>query len=153
MRNPRTITPQEAQPCSIPLTSDREISPWATTCGVHYFHKAGGNLNLVLLHPSSGYGRMWELTAGYLDRRFSVYAPDQRGHGDSGRPDGEYSAEELAKELREVVDRLGLKRVVVGGHSLGGRATRFERGSHVSMLSSIDKAVGLAGGGAPLPGG
>lgn len=64
---------------------------------------------------------MWEQTAGYLDQRFSVYAPDQRGHGDSGRPDGEYSAEEYAAELRAMVDKWGLKRIVVGGHSLGGR--------------------------------
>ena len=88
---------------------------------IHYFRKAGGDTNLVLLHPSSGYGRMWELTAGDLDPRFTLYAPDQRGHGDSGRPDGEYSAEELARDLRAVVEKLGLKRVVVGGHSLGGR--------------------------------
>jgi len=46
---------------------------------IHYFKKAGGDLNLVLLHPSSGYGRMWELTAGDLDPRFTVFAPDQRG--------------------------------------------------------------------------
>lgn len=88
---------------------------------IHYFKKAGGDLNLVLLHPSSGYGRMWELTAGDLDPRFTLYAPDQRGHGDSGRPDGEYSAEELARDLRAVVEKLGLRRIVVGGHSLGGR--------------------------------
>jgi 2-(acetamidomethylene)succinate hydrolase len=88
---------------------------------IHYFHRPGGDTNLVLLHPSSGYGRMWELTADHLDRRFSVYAPDQRGHGDSGRPDGEYSAEEYAGELRTIVGKWGLKRIVVGGHSLGGR--------------------------------
>ena len=88
---------------------------------IHYFKKAGGDLNLILLHPSSGYGRMWEPMAGDLDPRFTLYAPDQRGHGDSGRPDGEYSAEELARDLRAVVEKLGLKRVVVGGHSLGGR--------------------------------
>jgi 2-(acetamidomethylene)succinate hydrolase len=88
---------------------------------IHYFHRPGGDTNLVLLHPSSGYGRMWEQTAGHLDQRFSVYAPDQRGHGDSSRPDGEYSAEEYAHELRAVVDKWGLKRIVVGGHSLGGR--------------------------------
>lgn len=88
---------------------------------IHYFHRPGGDTNLVLLHPSSGYGRMWEQTAGHLDQRFSVYAPDQRGHGDSSRPDGEYSAEEYAQELRAVVDKWGLKRIVVGGHSLGGR--------------------------------
>jgi len=88
---------------------------------IHYFHRPGGDTNLVLLHPSSGYGRMWEATSNHLDQRFSVYAPDQRGHGDSGRPDGEYSAEEYARELRAMIDKWGLKRVVVGGHSLGGR--------------------------------
>ena len=88
---------------------------------IHYFKKAGGDLNLVLLHPSSGYGRMWELTAGDLDPRFTVFAPDQRGHGDSGRPNGEYSAEELARDLRAFIDSVGLKRIVIGGHSLGGR--------------------------------
>jgi pimeloyl-ACP methyl ester carboxylesterase len=88
---------------------------------IHYFHRPGGDTNLVLLHPSSGYGRMWERTAGHLDQRFSVYAPDQRGHGDSSRPDGEYSAEEYAHELRAIVAKWGLKRIVVGGHSLGGR--------------------------------
>ena len=88
---------------------------------IHYFKKAGGDLNLVLLHPSSGYGRMWELTAGDLDPCFTVFAPDQRGHGDSGRPDGEYSAEELARDLRAFIDSIGLKRIVIGGHSLGGR--------------------------------
>jgi len=41
---------------------------------IHYFKKAGGDLNLVLLHPSSGYGRMWELTAEHLDPRFTVTA-------------------------------------------------------------------------------
>ena len=97
---------------------DLKLSP---EMNIHYWLRPGNDINLVLLHPSSGYGRMWEQTAGYLDRRFAVYAPDQRGHGDSSRPDGEYSAEELARELRDTVDKWGLKRVVVGGHSLGGR--------------------------------
>lgn len=97
---------------------DLKLSP---EMNIHYWLRPGNDINLVLLHPSSGYGRMWELTAGHLDKRFTVYAPDQRGHGDSSRPDGEYSAEELARELRQMVDKWGLKRVVVGGHSLGGR--------------------------------
>jgi 2-(acetamidomethylene)succinate hydrolase len=97
---------------------DLDLSPGMK---IHYFHRPGGDTSLVLLHPSSGYGRMWEQTANHLDQRFSVYAPDQRGHGDSGRPDGEYSAEEYAHELRAMVDKWGLKRIVVGGHSLGGR--------------------------------
>src|SRR5437870_2667440 len=92
---------------------------------IRCFHSAGGALNLVLLHPSSGYGRMWELTASHLDRRFSIYAPDQRGHGDSSRPDGEYSAEELARDLRGVVDMLGLQHSVDHNmnHAADGKVT------------------------------
>jgi pimeloyl-ACP methyl ester carboxylesterase len=98
---------------------------------------------------------MWEVTASHLDPRFTVHAPDQRGHGDSGRPDGEYSAEELADDLRGLVGKLGLKRIVVGGHSLGGRvalvfAARYPEvtaglimvaGPHLSNFYQTRKAV------------
>ncbi len=109
---------------------------------IHYFKKAGGDLNLVLLHPSSGYGRMWELTAAHLDPRFMVYAPDQRGHGDSGRPDGEYSAEEMARDLRAMVDKLGLRRVVVGGHSLGGRVSLAFAAFYPEITSGLIMVAG-----------
>ena len=66
---------------------------------LHYYEWPGPRPNLVLLHPSSGYGRMWEWTANALGSSFHVYALDQRGHGDSGRPDGDYSAEEYAEDL------------------------------------------------------
>jgi 2-(acetamidomethylene)succinate hydrolase len=109
---------------------------------IHYFHRPGGDTNLVLLHPSSGYGRMWELTAGHLDPRFSVFAPDQRGHGDSGRPDGEYSAEENARELRAMVDQWGLKRIVVGGHSLGGRVALVFAAEYPEVTAGLIMVAG-----------
>jgi pimeloyl-ACP methyl ester carboxylesterase len=109
---------------------------------IRYFHRAGGDTRLVLLHPSSGYGRMWELTADHLDRRFSVYAPDQRGHGDSGRPNGEYSAEEYAHELRSIVDQWGLKRIVVGGHSLGGRVALIFAARYPEITAGLIMVAG-----------
>src|SRR5262249_60969403 len=66
---------------------------------VHYDEWPGPKPVLVFLHPSSGYGRMWEWTASHLASRFHIYALDQRGHGSSGRPDGDYSAEEYANDL------------------------------------------------------
>lgn len=92
---------------------------------LHYFHRPGSGTTLIFLHPSSGYGRMWQDTAAHLPPNFDVYALDLRGHGDSGRPDGEYSAEELARDLKVFVDKLGLGRVVVAGHSLGGRVALY----------------------------
>jgi 2-(acetamidomethylene)succinate hydrolase len=88
---------------------------------IHYFHRAGTGPVLIFLHPSSGYGRMWQETAAHLPAEYDVYALDQRGHGDSSRPDGEYSATELSRDLKLFVDKLGLRHVIVAGHSLGGR--------------------------------
>ena len=109
---------------------------------VHYYEWPGAGPHLVLLHPSSGYGRMWEATADALGARFHVIAPDQRGHGDSGRPDGDYSAEEYAEDLRLLLDALDVDRAVVAGHSLGGRVGMVLAATHPDRVL----ALGLVGG-------
>jgi 2-(acetamidomethylene)succinate hydrolase len=88
---------------------------------IHYFHRVGTGPTLIFLHPSSGYARMWQDTTANLPSDYNVVALDQRGHGDSSRPDGEYSAEELARDLKLFIDKLDLQRVILAGHSLGGR--------------------------------
>lgn len=107
---------------------------------MHYYEWPGPRPNLVLLHPSSGYGRMWESTANHLGSRFRVFALDQRGHGDSGRPDGDYSAEEYAEDLRLFFQAAGLDRAIVAGHSLGGRAGQVFAATspqHVQALALV----------------
>src|SRR5690606_35851185 len=52
-----------------------------------------------------------------------VIAPDLRGHGESAAPEGVYSMESLADDVRKLLDHLGLQRVVLLGHSLGGYVT------------------------------
>ncbi|MBV9595892.1 MAG: alpha/beta hydrolase [Chloroflexi bacterium] len=91
---------------------------------LRYYEWPGSGPNLVLLHGSSSYGLQWEWVADNLSDRFHVFALDQRGHGDSGRPDGEYSAEEYAEDVHQFVDTLGLGSIVIGGNSLGGRVSQ-----------------------------
>ena len=109
---------------------------------IHYYEWPGPRPNLVLLHPSSGYGRMWEATAGALGSRFHVYALDQRGHGDSGRPDGDYSAEEYAEDLLQFFQAVGIDKAVVAGQSLGGRVGQVFAAIHPQRI----QALGLVGG-------
>ena len=109
---------------------------------VHYYEWAGPKPNLVLLHPSSGYGRMWEWTVNHLGARFHVYALDQRGHGGSARPDGDYSAEEYAHDLIQFFDALGIDRAIVAGQSLGGRVGQVFAAEHPERI----QALGLVGG-------
>lgn len=91
---------------------------------LRYHEWPGPGPAVILLHGSSGYGLMWQGVADALGDRFHVFAPDQRGHGDSDRPDGDYSAEEYAEDVHQFIQALGLGRAVVGGHSLGGRVAQ-----------------------------
>jgi 2-(acetamidomethylene)succinate hydrolase len=109
---------------------------------LHYYEWPGPKPALILLHPSSGYGRMWEWTADALGDAFHVYALDQRGHGDSGRPDGEYSAEEYAHDLLLFFRAVGLDRAVVAGQSLGGRVGQVFAATHPEHV----QALALVGG-------
>ena len=109
---------------------------------LHYYEWPGARPNLVLLHPSSGYGRMWEETARALGSAFHVYAVDQRGHGDSGRPDGEYSAEEYAEDLHLFFRQVGIDKAIVAGQSLGGRVGQV----FAAVYPAEIQGLGLVGG-------
>jgi pimeloyl-ACP methyl ester carboxylesterase len=109
---------------------------------LHYYEWPGQGPDLVLLHPSSGYGRMWEETARALGSAFHVWALDQRGHGDSGRPDGDYSAEEYADDLRLFFRQVGIDRAIVAGQSLGGRVGQVFAAVYPGQIQGL----GLVGG-------
>jgi 2-(acetamidomethylene)succinate hydrolase len=109
---------------------------------IHYYEWPGTGPDLVLLHPSSGYGRMWEWMVDELGSRFHVYALDQRGHGDSDRPDGDYSAEEYANDLYLFFRAAGLDRAVIAGQSLGGRVGQVFAATWPQHI----QALGLVGG-------
>lgn len=110
---------------------------------LRYYEWPGEGPNLILLHGSSGYGLMFEWTANFLGNRFHVYAPDQRGHGDSDKPDGTYSAQEYAQDLYEFMQALGIEKAVVGGHSLGGRVSQVFAATHPEMAQGVILIGGL----------
>lgn len=74
---------------------------------------------LVLLHGIGSRGTSWQPVAPRLAERFHLYALDLRGHGASDKPPAGYLLADYAADLAAVVDRLGLARPLVVGHSLG----------------------------------
>ena len=74
-----------------------------------------------------------------------VLALDQRGHGDSERPDGPYDGPTVVRDALTALDALGLSRVVVVGHSWGGwTALRLaaEAPERVLAVVAVDGGVG-----------
>lgn len=104
---------------------------------VHYHEWPGVGPKLLFLHPSVGYGRIWEWTADAFGDRFHIFAPDQRGHGRSSRPDGDYSAEEYATDAVLFMDAVGIERAVVVGHSLGGRVAQVLSARYPKRVSAL----------------
>src|SRR5207248_3922254 len=74
----------------------------------------------LLLHGIGNYGRYWDLFADAITGRLQLVAPDARGHGESGRPAEGYAPADFAVDALAVLDRIGIKRAVIVGHSMGG---------------------------------
>ncbi len=83
---------------------------------------------VMLLHGKNFNGAYWGQTAKSLSGKgFRVIIPDQIGFGKSSKPSSiQYSFQLLAQNTKAVLDTLGIDRVAVLGHSMGGMlATRF----------------------------
>jgi pimeloyl-ACP methyl ester carboxylesterase len=83
---------------------------------------------IILLHGKNFNGAYWGETASVLsDKGYRVIIPDQLGFGKSDKPQVfQYSFYQLAKNTKALLDTLGIKTVIVLGHSMGGMlASRF----------------------------
>ena len=78
----------------------------------------GSGTPVLLLHGLASTRRIWDLVVPGLAGH-PVLALDQRGHGDSDRPDGPYDGDAVVADALTALDALGLSRVVVVGHSWG----------------------------------
>ncbi|MFI8455146.1 alpha/beta fold hydrolase [Kitasatospora sp. NPDC085464] len=74
---------------------------------------------LVLLHALGERASDWDVVLPALAPGHHVHALDLRGHGDSGRP-GAYGLPEMRDDVLAFLDALGLARVDLVGHSMGG---------------------------------
>ena len=78
----------------------------------------GSGTPVLLLHGLASTRRFWDLVVPGL-AGLPVLALDQRGHGDSERPDGPYDGETVVADALTALDAVGVSRVVVVGHSWG----------------------------------
>lgn len=89
--------------------------------------KANGRA-VLLLHGKNFSGAYWERTVRELTTDgYRVIVPDQIGFGKSSKPEHyQFTFQDLATHTRGLLDALGVSRVSVIGHSMGGMlATRF----------------------------
>jgi pimeloyl-ACP methyl ester carboxylesterase len=75
---------------------------------------------VLFIHGILGSRRNWAQPIDRIDDNHRVIVPDLFGHGESAKPVGDYSLGAHAATMRDLLDGLGIERVTLVGHSLGG---------------------------------
>ena len=102
---------------------------------------------VLALHGITSTGRAWDAVARELDGDARVLAPDQRGRGDAGSLPGPYGIDRHAEDAVDLLDREGVDRAVVAGHSMGAYVAARLAAEHPDRV----QALVLVDGGLPLP--
>lgn len=84
------------------------------------FRISGSGPALLLLHGLACDSSTWADVIPELAENFTVIAPDLLGHGESDKPNADYSLGAYANGMRDLLTVLGIEKVTVVGHSFGG---------------------------------
>lgn len=74
---------------------------------------------VIMLHGLTDSWHSFSRVLPELPPRYRVLVPDQRGHGDSDRPEAGYALEDFAADVLALMDELEIERAALVGHSMG----------------------------------
>lgn len=101
-----------------------------------YEDRGNGNA-VVLLHGFCGSSQYWKEIIPQLETSYRVIVPDLRGHGGSSFPDEPYLMETIAADISLLLDKLGIQKAVLCGHSMGGYAAAAFAGAYPDKLAGL----------------
>lgn len=108
-----------------------------------HYQTLGQGQPLVLLHGLFGSGDNWGTVARHFSQHYQVISVDLRNHGRSPHSDS-HTYTDMADDLLELCDALGLERIHLLGHSMGGKvAMQFatQHPDRVEKLIVVDMAL------------
>jgi pimeloyl-ACP methyl ester carboxylesterase len=102
-----------------------------------YEERGTGEPALVFVHGWTCDRSFFAPQAEHFARRHRVVSVDLRGHGESDKPEGPYSIATFADDIAYLMERLGLGRAVVVGHSMGGITVLQLAAAHPDRVAAI----------------
>ncbi len=106
--------------------------------GVRLDYEISGSGRLIAFGHSLGMsGKIFEPIRPALEKHGQVLTWDARGHGNSEKPAGGWTVENLAADLRALIEHLGEDRAVVAGLSMGGNTAVAYAVAHPETLDGL----------------
>jgi len=96
------------------------VSSITTDQGIVHYEVYGRGRPVILLHGWLGSWGLWQETMAYLGRYYRTYALDFWGFGESGKKRDTYAVQDFVSLVDQFMDRLGIDRAPLVGHSMGG---------------------------------
>ena len=103
-----------------------------------HWEEIGEGEPLLWLHGALGCGSDWRFIFTEPPVGFRLIAPDLRGHGASTNPSGAFTFRQCARDIRALLDHLGIIRIKAIGLSGGGLVLLHMA---TAMPSSIDSMI------------
>jgi len=84
------------------------------------YTRGGVGKPLMLVHGFPFDHRAWDSVVSLLEGEYDLLLPDLRGFGESTTVDTQYHIADMADDLAALLDYLGIEKIAIAGHSMGG---------------------------------
>ena len=84
------------------------------------YTRRGKGVPLMLVHGFPLDSRAWNEIIPFLEDKFDIILPDLRGFGQSTTVETPYTISDMADDIAGLLDHLGIGRMTLAGHSMGG---------------------------------
>jgi 3-oxoadipate enol-lactonase len=110
----------------------------ANEINIYYeIHGDDNNPPVVLVGGLSRDHNIWNPVLPYLTSDYKVILIDNRGAGQTDKPEGPYDTEMLGKDLAALLAQLKLGPAHIIGHSMGGFASMFLAAYHPELVADL----------------
>ena len=112
--------------------------PGSDGLDIHVLEWSEAGTPLVLVHGFGNEAHVWDDFAPVVAPHYRTLAVDLRGHGDSDHDaERRYDYEHHVADLEAVTAALGVDRLVLVGHSFGGRTSTFFAARHPERMAGL----------------
>ena len=101
-----------------------------------FYEKSGTGKPIILLHGNGEDHTIFQISISILEKHFTVYAIDSRGHGSSSNV-SELHYEDMAEDIFDFIEMLELEKPIVYGFSDGGIVALLLSIKYPKLLSKI----------------